>query len=724
MDPVEATPLPYRARGLEWLLAVGVVLIATAGAGMTALFGGDWARVLLLGLAAAAAMASWAGAVASLPRSEEALAAAAVVLTALGADPGGSLLSGGLGPPVTAGAVFAVLAYLLPSPASWPLALWAATQVTALRAVDGAPSGAPDVALAVGAALAGLATAGVARPLVARIALVVALPWWLAGVGGAVSTAWSGTGPERWLSAALAVAAAAALLAAAGRPEPDALLRPASTVGAVSGIAAGAAIGAALHSPGPVAVPLAGYLGVALASVAAALLTGAARRALLPAAVGAGATLVVLCLVQLVADARWTALSWLLAVTAAASLLTAALRRDERPRALPAAVVCGGLAAVCTVPDGGLGGPRGVAVVLTGLYLVALAGGLGLETRTRRPTVTAAAACAVGAAALLVGLRARDQLAAHLAVQGACTYVWAWLLWRRTRGRRGRWRLRRAARAGRPGAATSGAGPGDAATAEPGWAARLGAALLPWLRTVRTGLRTVRAGLRAVRRAAQSAIGVPAAAVPEQPPRPTARRARTAAPAPTGADEPVDEDGAAPEVSPAWRAGAAQLVLAAWVLAARTGGVVPEAYSLPAAVGLLMAAGPRLASGRSAPAWGPGLWVAAAPSVTWAVLAPGSTRPMLVFVVAAAVMAVGAWRSVRAPVVAGAATTVVLALGLLTVRLPLAVGSGLVVGVGLLAVGAWREVVLRQRRRQQESDDGTTAADRSDGFRRRVAAMR
>ncbi|MGY1632844.1 SCO7613 C-terminal domain-containing membrane protein [Geodermatophilus sp. SYSU D01186] len=712
MDPAEAPPLPYRARGLEWLLAVGVVLVATAGAGMTALFGGDWARVLLLGLAVAAAMASWAAAVATLPRSEEALAAAAVVLAALGADPGGSLTSGSLGPPVTVGAVAAVLAFLLPSPVAWPLAVWAAVQVTALRAVDGAPSGLPDVALTLGAALAGLATAGTARPLVARIALLAAMPWWVAGVGGAVYTAWTGAGPARWLPVALTVAAAAALLAAAQRRELGALLRPPSAVAALCGIAAGAAVGAALHSPGPVAVPLAGYLGVTLASVAAALLTGAARRAVLPAAVGAATTLVVLCLVQLLADARWTALAWLLAVTAALSLLTAVLRRDERPRALPAAVVCGGLAALCTVPDGGLGGPRGAAVVLTGLYLVALTGGLGLETRTRRPTVTAAAACAVAAAALLVALRARGQLALHLAVQGAGTYVWAWLLWRQARGRRARWSRRRAARAARP----------DAATAEPGWAARLGDAVRPGARAVRHGLRAVRDGIRVVRRSVQEAIAVPPGPAPAAE-RPASRATRPPAPAPPD-PEPVDEATAAPEVSPAWRAGAAQLVLAAWVLAALTDAAVPEAYSLPAAVGLLMAAGPRLASGRSAPAWGPGLWVAAAPSVAWAVLAPGSTRPLLVFAVAAAVMALGAWRSVRAPVVAGAATAVTLALGLLVVQLPLAVGSALVVGVSLLAVGAWREMVLRRRRRERESDDGTTPADRSDGFRRRVAAMR
>ncbi|MBB3085640.1 SCO7613 C-terminal domain-containing membrane protein [Geodermatophilus sabuli] len=721
MDPAQAPPLPYRARGLEWLLAVGVVLIATAGAGMTALFGGDWARVLLLGLAVAAAIASWAGAVATLPRSEEALAAAAVVLTALGADPGGSLLSGGLGPPVATGAVFAVLAFLLPRPAAWPLAVWAAVQVTALRAVDGAASGLPDVSLTIGAAVAGLGTAGAARPLVARIALVAALPWWVAGVGSAVATAWSGAGPARWLPVLLTVVAALGLLAATERRELRTLLRPRSSVAALAGIAVGAAVGAALHSPGPVAVPLAGYLGVALTSAAAALLPGAARRVLLPAAVAAGATLVALCLVQLLTDARWTALSWLLAVTAAAGLLTAVLRVDERPRAFPAAVACGGLAALCAVPAGGLGGPRGAAVALTGLYVLALAGGLLMAMRTRRPTVTAGATCAAAATALLVALRTRDQLAAHLAVQGACTYAWAWLLWRRTRSGRVPARM---GRAGRPDA-----------DAGPRWADRLRAALRPGVRAagagaraVRAGLRAVRDGVRAVRRAAQAAIGVPPAPSPTRH-RSTDARVAARTPAaqrrPEDPDDPDDPDEeAAPEASPAWRAGAAQLVLAAWIVAALTGGVVPESWTLPAALGLLMAAGPRLAEGRSAPAWGPGLWVAAAPSVVWAVAAPGSTRPLLVFVVAAVVMALGAWRSVRAPVVAGAATAVTLALGLLAVQLPLAVGSGLVVGVSLLAVGAWREVVLRRRRSELEPGGGLTPADRADGFRRRVAEMR
>ncbi|MGY1680413.1 SCO7613 C-terminal domain-containing membrane protein [Geodermatophilus sp. SYSU D01176] len=146
-----------------------------------------------------------------------------------------------------------------------------------------------------------------------------------------------------------------------------------------------------------------------------------------------------------------------------------------------------------------------------------------------------------------------------------------------------------------------------------------------------------------------------------------------------------------PEGSPAWRAGAAQLVVAAWTAAALAGWSVLEAYTLPAALGLLLGAGPRLADGPSWPAWGPGLMVAAVPSVVWAVVAPGSTRPVLVLLVAAAVMAAAAWRAVRAPLVIGAWTAVAVALGLAVAALPLPVTGALVVGVVLLAVGARRE---------------------------------
>ncbi|MGK5113827.1 hypothetical protein MY520_17705, partial [Geodermatophilus sp. CPCC 205506] len=429
MDTAPPPPLAYRVRGLEWLLAVGVLLVAIAGAGLTAVFGGSWILVGLVGLAAAAALASWAGAVAVLPRSEEAFATAAVALTAVAVGARGPVLTGSVWPLVVVGGAFAVLGFLLPRPAVWPLATWAAAQVAVLRAFEGVPTGLPEVGLAVGTALAGLATACAARPVVARFALLTALAWWTAGVVGAVTVAWTGAGPGRWVSVVLAAVSAAALLAARERAILRPLLRPPSAVPVLAGIAVGAAVGAALHSPGPVAVPLAGYLGVGVASAAAALLTGATRRVVLPPVAAACATLIVLCLVQLLAEERWTALTWLFAVTAALCLLTGLLRADERPAVIPTAVACGGLAALCTVPPGGPAAARGAAVALSALYLLALAAGLGMDARTRRPTAVTGAACAAAAAALLVAVGSRGQLAAHLAVQGACTTAWAWTLW-------------------------------------------------------------------------------------------------------------------------------------------------------------------------------------------------------------------------------------------------------------------------------------------------------
>ncbi|MFW3168439.1 SCO7613 C-terminal domain-containing membrane protein [Geodermatophilus sp. CPCC 206100] len=701
-------PLPYRIRGLEWLLTVGVVLVATAGAGLTAVVGGNWVRVLLLGLAAAAALASWFGAVGSLRRTEEACATAAVALTAIGIDPRGPVLTGSVEPPVVAGAVFAVLAFLLPRPAAWPLAAWLAAQVAVLRAADGVPEGLPEMWLAVGTALAGLATAGLARPLVARVALLTALPWWTAGVVGAVAVAWTGAGPGRWVPVAASLASATGLLAVRQRPTLRRLLRPPGAVPVLAGIAVGATVGAALHSPGAVPVPLAGYLGVTLASAAAALLTGAVRRVLLPPVVWGSTTLVVLCLVQLLADARWIALAWLFGVTAAFSLGTALLRASERPTAVPTAVACGGLSALCTVPLGGPPALRTAAVALTALYLLALVAGLGMETRTRRPTAATGAACAVACAALLVAMDARGQLAAHLTVQGAATTAWAWAMWFRAR----------TATVSRPLVAVPQPAVADeAGDAAEGWSTRLADA-------ARAAAGAGLGAVRRLRRAAQGAIGVPRTPPPAAAPEPIEEPTEAAAPAaPAVAAEPPtsEERIAAAEASPAWRAGAAQLVLAAWQVDALTGVRVLEAYTLPLAVGLLLAAGPRVATERSAPVWGPALWVAAAPSVTWAVLAPGSERPVWVFVVAATAMAVGAWRSVRAPVVAGAATAVTLALGLLAAALPLPVGGALVVGGVLVGVGAWRERLLRRRR--QDPDDGGVP-DPADGFPRRLADMR
>jgi hypothetical protein len=140
-----------------------------------------------------------------------------------------------------------------------------------------------------------------------------------------------------------------------------------------------------------------------------------------------------------------------------------------------------------------------------------------------------------------------------------------------------------------------------------------------------------------------------------------------------------------------WRAGAAQLVLAAWVAFAAAGHTVVEWYSLPAAAGLLIAAGPQLWRGASWPAWGPGLLVAAVPSAVLAVTTSDATRAVAVLVVAAAVLVAGARTGVRAPLMVGAGTALALALGFTVRALPWPLGAALVVGSVLLALGARRE---------------------------------
>jgi hypothetical protein len=148
-------------------------------------------------------------------------------------------------------------------------------------------------------------------------------------------------------------------------------------------------------------------------------------------------------------------------------------------------------------------------------------------------------------------------------------------------------------------------------------------------------------------------------------------------------------DGAASRAG--WRLGAAQLVLAAWVAAAMADLVAVEWYSLPAAAGLLIGAGPDLVRGPSWPAWGPGLLVAAAPSTLLAVVAADGVRAVAVLLVAAVVLVAGAARGVRAPLLVGAGTELVLAIGFTARALPAQLGASLVVGCVLLAIGMLRE---------------------------------
>jgi hypothetical protein len=146
-----------------------------------------------------------------------------------------------------------------------------------------------------------------------------------------------------------------------------------------------------------------------------------------------------------------------------------------------------------------------------------------------------------------------------------------------------------------------------------------------------------------------------------------------------------------PTSVPAWRAGAVQLVLACWFFFAAAGLAAVEWYSLPAAGGLLIAAGPRLADGPSWPAWGPGLLVAALPSAVLAVTTSDGGRAAGVLVVAAAVLVAGARTGVRAPLMVGAGTALALALGFTVRALPWPLATALVVGAALLALGMRRE---------------------------------
>ncbi len=152
----------------------------------------------------------------------------------------------------------------------------------------------------------------------------------------------------------------------------------------------------------------------------------------------------------------------------------------------------------------------------------------------------------------------------------------------------------------------------------------------------------------------------------------------------------TDRGGA--EGAAAWRTGAAELVAAAWTAAALAGTSTIEAWTLPAAAGLLLAAGPWLFEGPSWPAWGPGLLAAAVPSTVAALVQPGVLRPVLVLVAATVAMALGARTAVRAPLLTGAGTAVALAAGLALVVLPLPLTGALVAGAALLGLGARREL--------------------------------
>ena len=126
-----------------------------------------------------------------------------------------------------------------------------------------------------------------------------------------------------------------------------------------------------------------------------------------------------------------------------------------------------------------------------------------------------------------------------------------------------------------------------------------------------------------------------------------------------------------------------------------------EAYSLPPATLLLAAGGwqmRRNPSLRSWPALGPGLLVAAVPSVVVAVQQTGVARPLIVLGVAVAVTIVGAALRMQAPLMVGAVSAAVIAVDQLfpvVEQFPRWVVIG-TAGIVLLVVGA----TFEQRRRQ------------------------
>ena len=570
--------LAERVRPPQILLGVGAVLLVSAGAAGASAYGGTPVRVLLLALAGTAVALSVRAARTRLRSTEETLAACAAGLALAGI--GGGLLDGPPLPPLLLAAGFAALTAVVRSTAAWPLAAWGAGQVAVLRALDAMP---PELRteVALGVSLVGLAVAVLARRVVARAALVTTGPWWLSGVVGGWSSAWTADGAQRWLAAVLVSAAAVALLPARLHRALDPLLGPPRLVPVVAGIVAGGALTGALSSLGTGGRTAAGYAGVLLASAAAYGLSGWRRGFLLPAALAGGITMTGLAVVQLVAGQRWPALSLLLLLTAVPVVMVAAHRPEDRPVAVPAAVGCLAGSALLALA-GGLLGPGTTAVLLTGLYGAAMALGSALdEPATRRATAAVGGATAAAAVLVLALSAAWTALALHLLVHALLTLTWAW----RTR-----------------------------------------------------------------------AEGIPEA-----------------------------------EAVAAWRVGAAQLAGAAEVASADAGLGAVEAYTLPVAVGLLIASGPRLLRGSSWRTWGPGLVVAAVPSTVLAVVVPDAGRAVAVLAVGAAAMVAGGRSGVRAPLLVGALSASAVPLGLAVRALPWQIGAALLGGLVLLAAGARRE---------------------------------
>jgi hypothetical protein len=141
------------------------------------------------------------------------------------------------------------------------------------------------------------------------------------------------------------------------------------------------------------------------------------------------------------------------------------------------------------------------------------------------------------------------------------------------------------------------------------------------------------------------------------------------------------------------------LVVASWIALAGARVETPEAYTLPAAVGLLLIGLPQLlARGRSWAAEGPAIAVGLAPSAFLAVTEPDTPRLVLVVAAAVALTVVGTLTHRQAPFALGAASLAFVVLGRLGPYAPLLPRwiTLTVAGLLLLLLGATYE-----RRRQQ-----------------------
>jgi hypothetical protein len=138
----------------------------------------------------------------------------------------------------------------------------------------------------------------------------------------------------------------------------------------------------------------------------------------------------------------------------------------------------------------------------------------------------------------------------------------------------------------------------------------------------------------------------------------------------------------------------ADLVVAVWIAVGGAGIETPEAYTLPAAAGLLLIAVPALRAGaRSWAAEGAAGSVALLPSALVVVADPTALRLVLVVAAAAALTVAGTHLHRQAPFVVGAATLLVVTVGRLAPYAPLlprwlTLGT---VGLLLLVAGATYE---------------------------------